>query len=126
MQDNRTLTLQSIGFDCRNYIREIYRKKGLDEVSINIILSFLSENSIKQYNSALSKWNLFCAENGENILNIDVKLVIKFLTLQYQAGAKYSTLNSKRAALSLLCNNELSDNTELRDHPNLSTLIHGM
>ena len=73
----------------------------------------MAENTFKQYNSALSKWNLFCAENDENILNIDVKLVIKFLTLQYQAGAKYSTLNSMRAALSLLCNNELSDNTEL-------------
>ena len=113
MQNAETPVSQASNFDCRVYIREVYRIKNLDESSIDIILKSLSESTLKQYNSALNRWSEFCIKNKKDILDIDVKLVIRFLTEQFEAGAKYGSLNSMREALSLLCNNELSSNAEL-------------
>ena len=113
MQKNAASSLQSTQFDCRSLIREVYKKKDLEDSSIDIILASLSENTLKQYNTAIKKWYLFCKENNHDVFDLNENLVLKFLTIQYESGAQYGSLNSMRSALSLLCNNSLTDNVTI-------------
>lgn len=73
-------------------------------------MASLSENSIKQYDTCLKKWFLFCKTNYTDLYVTSVPTVIHFLTQQYESGAQYGTLNSCRSALSLILDLDLNDN----------------
>ena len=88
---------------------EYYKRQKLDSASIDIMLQSLAENTYKQYNSALNKWRLFCEGNDLEFLNPETNVIVKFLTEEFHKGAQYGSLNSMRAALSLLCNKDLGN-----------------
>ncbi|VEN44439.1 unnamed protein product, partial [Callosobruchus maculatus] len=60
---------------CREAIRESYKRRGLAEDCIPVLLASLSDNTIKQYNASLQKWWTFCSEDNLDVFNSDSKLV---------------------------------------------------
>lgn len=77
-------------------------RRGVPPSSITIMLSSLSDNSMKQYEVCLKKWYQFCVSNQIDVLAASVPMVLYFLTCLFESGAQYSTLNSTRSALSLI------------------------
>ncbi|CAH2108885.1 unnamed protein product [Euphydryas editha] len=94
---------------CRNLIRTALLKRNVPQSSIHIMLASLSHNSIKQYDTCLRKWFIFCKKNHINLHLKSASNVITFLTQLYEAGAGYGTLNSCRSALSLFLGQEIAD-----------------
>lgn len=81
---------------------------------MNIMLASLSANSIKQYDSCLRKWWNYCRENSMNFYDASVPNVIYFLTMLFNDGCQYGTLNSCRSALSLILGPTLSNDDRLK------------
>lgn len=73
------------------------------------MLASLSENSLKQYDTCLKKWFIFCKTNNIDLYETSVTQVISFLTQLYESGAQYGTLNSCRSALALILGQETSN-----------------
>jgi hypothetical protein len=83
-------------------IRGAFLKEGIPSKTIDIMISSLSSSSIKQYNCTLKKWWQYCVTHEIDCYYNDIRTVLDFLTLQYEAGANYPTLNTHRSALSLI------------------------
>nr|XP_049695351.1 uncharacterized protein LOC126054309 [Helicoverpa armigera] len=78
------------------------------------MLASLSENSIKQYDTCLKKWHLFCKANNVNIYEASIPKIIYFFTELFQSGAQYGTLNSCRSALSLIIGHQISEDDRVK------------
>lgn len=92
-----------------------FKAKSLDEDTIRIILKSCTAATVKQYESAFTKWINFCHVNTVNPLSSNVPVVLRFLTSLYKNGLGYSSLNNVRSALSLiLCH---VDGVQVGCHP---------
>ncbi|XP_015125042.1 uncharacterized protein LOC107046839 [Diachasma alloeum] len=72
------------------------------------MLNSITESTRKQYEGPLKRWKEFTKEENINLFDPKATEVIKFLTLRYNEGASYGTLNSSRSAISLISKNDLS------------------
>lgn len=79
----------------------------------------LTQTTMKQYESCLKGWWCFATNKNINVFEPNITDVMEYLTLKFHGGAKYGTLNSTRAAISLICKNDLSKN------PLLSRFLRG-
>lgn len=77
---------------------------------MSISISSLSKASLQQYNSALRKWWTFCKDNELSIYEARTTDVIKFLTVEFEKGMSYGSLNSLRSAISFILDQELGQN----------------
>lgn len=85
-------------------------RKNVPPSCIPIMLASLADNSLKQYDSCIKKWYLFCHTNNLNLFAATVTDVLSFLKELYDGGAQYGTLNSCRSAVSLILGQDLSNN----------------
>lgn len=86
----------------------------MPEEAFTIMLSSLSDRSLKQYDSCLKKWWAFCRRRSTDPYKGDTSEVIRFLTAEFEKGASHGTLNSCRSAIALLQGPELGDNAQIR------------
>ncbi|XP_011702715.1 PREDICTED: uncharacterized protein LOC105458844, partial [Wasmannia auropunctata] len=112
--ERTTLSLEDTYPGSREVIREAFRIKGIPEESIKIFISSLSESSLKQYDASLRKWWLFCTTRRLPLYRVEVLNIIKFLTLEYEKGASYGSLNCTRSAISLISGPEIGKNEIIR------------
>ncbi|CAD6206426.1 GSCOCG00012690001-RA-CDS, partial [Cotesia congregata] len=73
-----------------------------------IMLDSITESTVKQYEGCLKKWLFFADQERIDAFNPQNTDVIKFLADRFSKGAKYGTINSTRAAISLISQNNLS------------------
>ncbi|XP_074102607.1 uncharacterized protein LOC141529804 [Cotesia typhae] len=99
--------------DCRKVIRKAFTAKGLSVQAAEIMLSSLTESTIKQYANPIKRWWQFCFKKEYNPYDISESKLLEFLSKRFEEGASYGTLNSSRSAISLLSNTNLSDSTLL-------------
>lgn len=66
------------------------------------MMNSLSHNSIKQYNVYLKKWHDYCIQNKVDLYFATIPEILIFLTILYNTGAQYGSLNTCRSALSLV------------------------
>ncbi|CAK1602664.1 unnamed protein product [Parnassius mnemosyne] len=99
---------------CSHCIKNMYLKKGYSEKSISIIISSLSKNTLKQYDSSLRQWWNFCQNNIKDPYKKDIPSILSFLTEKFESGSAYSTINSVRSALSLLFNCDLGNHKDIK------------
>lgn len=85
-------------------------RRGIPLSSMDIVLNSLSENSYKQYEGCYKKWFIYCNENKLNLYEVSVPDILNFLTIAYNDGAQYGTLNSYRSALALIVKENVSKN----------------
>ncbi|XP_057335443.1 uncharacterized protein LOC130674191 [Microplitis mediator] len=100
-------------FDCRQVIRTAFARKGLSIQTAEIMLSSLTENTIKQYSNPIKLWWQFCNKKGLDPFEISESELLDFLSTRFEVGASYGTLNSTRAAVSLIAKTSLSNSVLL-------------
>lgn len=66
------------------------------------MLASLSENTLKQYDSCLKKWYIFCVNHKVDMFTPSASNIIQFLTDIFNSGCQYQTVNCHKAAISLL------------------------
>ena len=91
-------------------------KKGFDEEAAEVMLSSVQESTLNQYETPIRLWWEFCKKSNTSPYDLDAIKVTKFFTLSFKEKFKeksFSTLNTYRAALSLLNLNDSSDNNGL-------------
>lgn len=64
---------------------------------------------MKQYSASLKRWWEFCQNLGQDPFDARTDFVLGFLSGWFKEGAAYGTLNSARAAISLILAKPLSD-----------------
>lgn len=69
------------------------------ESSLEICMASLSESTLKQYTSGLKLWWAFCASKNVDPYSVSPEGVLEFLTIQFNKGASYSSLNTYRSSL---------------------------
>lgn len=74
------------------------------------MLASLSNSTLKQYNTTYSKWWRFCKGNSGVMFHPNTDTFLSFLKIEFSNGARYSTLNTHRSALNLICH---TDNSEI-------------
>lgn len=98
----------------RSVIREAFRRGGIPDASIDIVLASITLSTLKQYNCALKAWWQFCHSISHDVFKLSVPIVLTFLTEQSNKGAAYGSLNSARSALALLLSERLSSNSSIK------------
>lgn len=71
--------------------------------------SSIKDSTLKQYDSALRKWREFCEEFLTDLYNPKVDDLQNFLIKCFIDGAKYSTLNTYRSAISLISRSKIGE-----------------
>jgi site-specific recombinase XerD len=78
------------------------------------MISSLSPNTLKQYNTGLKLWWTFCNTHKLDPYLCSVPNILTFLTDRFNLGASYGTLNSFRSALSLLIDPKIGSDDSLK------------
>nr|CAH7755761.1 unnamed protein product [Callosobruchus chinensis] len=85
-----------------NFIREAFHRRRVPTVGLQSIQSSLSPSTLKQYTAYLKKWWDFCATRQHSPFQYSLNLILTFLSIQFQNGASYATINSQHAAIVLI------------------------
>lgn len=93
-----------------------HRSRGVPESVINILISSLAENTIKQYNSTYKKWWEFCG--GNDVFNAEPNKIMEFLNAEFEKGSNYNTLNQHRSAINTLL--------QSTDDPSITRFMKGV
>lgn len=88
--------------------------KAIPEDSIDIMISSLSESSMKQYDGALKKWWTFCKLKQAEPYSDSISLILEFLSKEFKNGASHGTLNCVRSAISFLHDHEIGKNPKIK------------
>lgn len=86
--------------------------KGKPAETIDISIASLTESTLKNYNGTLKLWWRWNQQINRDPFNVSVEKILKFLSERFDDGIGHSTLNSARAALSLI-SSENSTNNQL-------------
>ncbi|CAD6220641.1 GSCOCG00012959001-RA-CDS, partial [Cotesia congregata] len=87
--------------------------------SVNILVKSISATTLKQYSKPIRDWTSYCTSENIDIFNSNEEKVVEYLTSKFNNGVKYSSLNTIRSALSLICDKDLGKN------PLISRLLKG-
>lgn len=98
----------------RGLVRKALELRGVPEESMNIILSSLTDNSYKQYETCFKKWWYFCVKMKLSPYDGSINNVLKFLTEVFQSGAASGSVNCYRSAVSLLVGPEMAENITMK------------
>lgn len=66
------------------------------------MIASLSENTVKQYEKPLRLWWEYCFKNNLSVFNVESKNVLDFFSQVFHNIKTYGTLNTYRAAVSLI------------------------
>ncbi|XP_046973893.1 uncharacterized protein LOC124540411 [Vanessa cardui] len=78
------------------------------------MLSSISDNTIKQYNSSFKLWWKFCSQCKINTFEPEIVNILTFLAEQFNKGGSYGTINTHRSALSLLIGGNLGSDDQIK------------
>ncbi len=88
-----------------------------------IVLKSWRTGTLKQYQTYLNKWAVFCGERQVHPFSPSLTEVLDFLTL-FEEGTQYSGLNTARSALSAII--MLPGNTPAGQHPLVCRFLRGV
>lgn len=71
-------------------------------------MNSLADSTMRQYESSLKQWWMFTKANNYDVFQTDKFKIIEFLTKRFREGAEYGTLNSDRAAITLITSENFS------------------
>ncbi|CAL8071331.1 unnamed protein product [Orchesella dallaii] len=106
------------------FAREAFKLKGSSEASIELLFKSLVSNTWRQYSLHLRKWIIFMTRQQGSPLVASTQDISSFLTELFESGASYTTINSARAALSLVLP-DLNGHS-VGTHPIITRLLKGI
>lgn len=98
----------------RVFVSQALIQRGVPEEAVHLLLSSITNTTLKQYNTELKKWWKFSRQNAKDPFIITVEGVLIFLNKLFIDGASYGTLNSARSALSLISTPEVSSDFRIK------------
>lgn len=87
-----------------------YRRKKLPKNTISILISSLTDSTLRQYNSGLKNWWNFCKKLKLDPFQASTEAVLQYLSQCFDNGVSYGTLNTERSAISFISFNDSSNN----------------
>ena len=81
-------------------IRQQIEGLGFTSRSIAVIVASWREGTTSQYQTYLQKWLEFCKQKHCDVLSPPLPLTLDFLSMTYEKGLFYSTINTARSVLS--------------------------
>ncbi|KAJ8967699.1 hypothetical protein NQ317_004199 [Molorchus minor] len=108
-----TLHLSPDHPDGREIIRRAFISRGTPEEVIPVLLASLSETSIRQYSQCLKKWWSFCIEYSYNPFEYNITRILEYFTKIQKSKLSFSSLNTHRAALSLIFETNKNENADI-------------
>lgn len=88
--------------------------KGVPREALEISIASLTDSSLRQYNSSLRLWWMFCKRRNANYFDLDINMVLSFLVDLFKQGASYGVLNTARSALALLISPSIGQDFRIR------------
>ena len=116
-------TMAENAADGMSCIRDSLEAKGIPEEARGIMLQSWRESTRSQYGAHLKKWTNFCSERNFDSHDISVNNVLKFLTLLFESGLGYSSINTARSALSSL---DCGSTCPVGNHPLICRFMRGV
>ena len=107
--------------DC---VRSSLQDRGLSENAIKLICASWRSSTEASYSSCWRVWVNWCSKQGVNPINTSVERIIEFLSVQFNQGKQYSTLNSYRSSISVT--HMPVDGIQFGKHPLISRLMKGV
>lgn len=89
-------------------------RRAVPTISLDTMLASLSSNTLRQYEVSYKIWWIFCIDNDIDPLCASVPKVMQFLSIQFDKGASYGTLNSHKSALSLLIGSRIGNDERIK------------
>lgn len=77
--------------------------------AVEIMIASLAENTYRQYDCCIRAWIDYCSLKKYDYFDCSVITIIDFLTLTFEKGAKYGTINSYKSALGLILGPVVND-----------------
>lgn len=114
MQEQGSSTGQAYQFNSRETIGQAFITRKVPREAIDILLASLSVATLKQYESALRLWWVFCKHSKDAFFKPSVNKILRFLSEQFRDGASYGTLNTYRSAISLISRTKIGENGMIR------------
>ena len=81
-------------------IRQQLEGLGFTSRSIAVIVASWREGTTSQYQTYLQKWLDFCKQKHCDVLSPPLPVTLDFLSMMYEKGLSYSTINTARSMLS--------------------------
>lgn len=85
-------------------------KRGVPPASLDIMIASFAASTLNQYSSSFKSWWIYCKDKNLDIFEADSSKVLSFLTLKFEEGASYSSLNTHRSALSIILGTHVTVN----------------
>ncbi|XP_050305596.1 uncharacterized protein LOC126742834 [Anthonomus grandis grandis] len=98
----------------RSLIVQALQNGKVPDMSLEICTASISNSTNKQYNVGLKLWWQFCCDKNIDVFDITVPLVLEFLTIRFNKGASYSSLNCYRSAISQIASPDLANDYRLK------------
>ena len=105
-------------------VRNTLKGSGLSERAIQIICSSWRHNTEASYSSSWRLWCNWCTTKNINPTDATIGEVIEFLSIQFDQGKQYSTLNSYRSSIS--ATHMPIEGVPVGKHPLISRLMKGV
>ena len=96
-----------------NYLEEFQRHVTIKDWN-DIMLSSLSDSTLKNYDGTLKTWWQFCAKKNARPPDLKAPDVLDFFTQEYHKGLSHSTLNAMRSAISLIAKIDIGNNEHIK------------
>ncbi|CAD6229277.1 GSCOCG00012103001-RA-CDS, partial [Cotesia congregata] len=93
----------------RQIIRQALLNKKSPEESTEIIIASLEDSTLKQYECTYKLWWKFNQELHSDPFIVSPSKILTFLTKRFQEGASHGTINTAKAALALISQEEISN-----------------
>lgn len=104
----------------REVIRQAFLDRGTPASAMDATLASLSISTFAQYAKPLKLWWYFCKEKQINCFSPPISFFLEFLSSSFLNIGSYSTLNTYRAAISLLSADEIGS------HPLVKRFFKGV
>ena len=87
--------------------------KGMPDSTLDVFVASIAPSTQNRYGSPLKLWLIYCRNHNIDLYKPTVSEVVNFLSKTFEVGASYGSLNSIRAALSLIVSEDISKNKEI-------------
>lgn len=84
---------------CRSLVQQALQLGEVPASALDICMASITASTFKQYDSGLKLWWQFCKTKSISVFSASIPTILEFLTLQFNRGATYGSLNSYRSAI---------------------------
>ncbi|KAJ8914745.1 hypothetical protein NQ315_017456 [Exocentrus adspersus] len=98
----------------REILKQAFLRKNIPNSAVDVLISSITKNTLKQYNNCYKKWWIHCKQNEHQMYTYNLQSALEFLHFHFSSGVSYSTLNCYKSALSLILDINDSDERILK------------